>query len=63
MYILHINEMEVEIMLKLLKRLFCKGKKLPAVETTETKKCMYCLRRVNINISKCPHCRKQDFEY
>jgi len=47
----------------LLKRLFRKEKKLPAEKTTETKKCMHCLRRVDINVSKCPHCRKQDFEW
>ena len=52
--------MEVSIMLNLLKRLFCKDKDL---QTKETKKCMYCLKRVNIHVSKCPHCRRQNFEY
>ena len=31
--------------------------------STETKKCLNCLRRVNINVSKCPHCRSDNFQY
>jgi hypothetical protein len=30
-------------------------------ETTETKKCKYCLRRVKLYHYKCPHCRTNDF--
>jgi len=33
----------------------------PEDETSETKKCMYCLRRVKIHHYKCPHCRTTDF--
>ena len=50
-------------MLNLLKRLFRKEKNLPTEKATETKKCLNCLRRVAVNVSKCPHCRKQDFEW
>ena len=32
-------------------------------ETTETKKCMNCLRRVKIFHNRCPHCRTADFIY
>ena len=31
--------------------------------STETKKCLRCLRRVDIDRSKCPHCRSEDFQY
>jgi hypothetical protein len=30
-------------------------------ETAETKKCVYCLRRIKVFHHKCPHCRKTDF--
>jgi lipopolysaccharide biosynthesis regulator YciM len=33
----------------------------PKEETTETKKCMYCLRRVKTFHYKCPHCRTMNF--
>ena len=32
-------------------------------ETTETKKCMYCLRRIKIFHYKCAHCRSTDFTF
>jgi hypothetical protein len=32
-------------------------------ETSETKKCMYCLRRIKIHHYKCPHCRNTNFDY
>jgi len=32
-------------------------------ESAETKKCLHCLRRVNINYSKCPHCKTDNFQY
>ena len=32
-------------------------------ESTETKKCLNCLRRVNIEHIKCPYCKKDDFQY
>jgi len=35
----------------------------PEDETTETKKCMYCLRRIKIHHYKCPHCRSTDFNF
>jgi len=50
-------------MLNLLKRLFRKDKKLPTEKTTETKKCMRCLRRVAVYVPKCPQCGGQDFEW
>ena len=50
-------------MLNLLKLILCKDKNLPAEKTQETKKCMHCLRRVDIQVSKCPHCRKEGFLY
>jgi lipopolysaccharide biosynthesis regulator YciM len=33
----------------------------PEKETTETKKCMHCLRRIKTFHYKCPHCRTTDF--
>ena len=56
-------------MLKLLKTIFggSSEKKAndvsPDNKNTETKKCLNCLRRVNVDYSKCPHCRKEDFQY
>jgi len=35
----------------------------PEDETTETKKCMYCLKRIKIFHDKCPHCRTTDFTF
>ena len=32
-------------------------------ETSETKKCMYCLRRIKIHHYKCPHCRTTNFDF
>ena len=32
-------------------------------ETTETKKCMHCLRRIKTSHDKCPHCRSTDFAF
>jgi len=32
-------------------------------ESTETKKCLHCLRRVNVKHSKCPHCKTDNFQY
>ena len=32
-------------------------------ESAETKKCLHCLRRVNVNCRKCPHCRTENFQY
>jgi hypothetical protein len=44
---------------QMLSRIFSKKIK----ETTETKKCIYCLRRVKVFHDKCPHCRNKDFIY
>jgi DNA-directed RNA polymerase subunit RPC12/RpoP len=30
-------------------------------ETTETKKCMHCLRRIKISHYRCPYCGTTDF--
>jgi rRNA maturation endonuclease Nob1 len=30
-------------------------------ETTETKKCWNCLRRIKIDYAFCPHCSSKDF--
>jgi hypothetical protein len=35
----------------------------PEDETTETKKCMYCLKRIKISHDKCPHCKSIDFTF
>ena len=32
-------------------------------ETSKTKKCMYCLRRIKIHHYKCPHCRTANFDF
>jgi len=32
-------------------------------ETSETKKCMYCLRRIKIHHYKCPHCGTTNFDF
>jgi rRNA maturation endonuclease Nob1 len=32
-------------------------------ETTETKKCMRCLKRIKISFNFCPHCHSEDFVY
>ena len=32
-------------------------------ETSQTKKCMYCLRRIKIHHYKCPHCRTTNFDF
>jgi Zn finger protein HypA/HybF involved in hydrogenase expression len=56
-------------MIKLLKSLFKgSGKKKKSGsstvnETLETKKCLRCLRRVNIDLFHCPHCRSDNFQF
>jgi hypothetical protein len=32
-------------------------------ETTETKKCIKCLKRIKITFDVCPYCKSKDFEY
>jgi len=32
-------------------------------ETIETKKCNNCLKRVDIEQGRCPHCRNDDFTF
>jgi Zn finger protein HypA/HybF involved in hydrogenase expression len=32
-------------------------------ETTETKKCLRCLKRIKISYNFCPHCHSDDFLY
>jgi len=32
-------------------------------ETSDTKKCMYCLRRIKVYHYKCPHCRTTSFDF
>jgi RNA polymerase subunit RPABC4/transcription elongation factor Spt4 len=32
-------------------------------ETTETKKCVNCLRRIEISYYLCPYCKSTDFIY
>ena len=43
------------------------GKTIPGASSenvsTETKKCLRCLRRVSIDFEICPHCRSVDFMY
>jgi Zn finger protein HypA/HybF involved in hydrogenase expression len=39
------------------------SKKETDEETTETKKCLRCLRRMNIDNFYCPHCKSTDFIY
>jgi len=56
-------------MLKLLKAIFNGATEKETTdslvddESTETKKCLHCLRRVSVKHLKCPHCRKEDFQY
>jgi hypothetical protein len=56
-------------MMKLLKSLFKGlGKKESSIdlignETLDTKKCLYCLRRVKVYNYKCPYCRRYDFQF
>ena len=56
-------------MLKLLKTIFNgsaekkAGNNSADSESVETKKCLHCLRRVNINYLKCPHCKTENFQY
>lgn len=49
-------------MLNLLRKFFSVKKSLEN-ETNETKKCLYCLKRVPVYHEKCPHCKKSDFQY
>jgi ubiquitin len=39
------------------------SKKETQEETTETKKCKKCLRRVKITFDVCPYCESMDFDY
>jgi len=32
-------------------------------KTTETKKCLDCLRRINIENIKCPYCKTDNFQF
>lgn len=48
-------------MLKILQKLFS-SKKSSENETNETKKCLYCLKRVPVYHDFCPYCRKSDFQ-
>jgi len=32
-------------------------------KTIETKKCLNCLRRINIEALRCPQCRSDNFQY
>ncbi len=54
-------------MFKFFKRLFVgsskKNNNLSVEETIETKKCLNCQKRVKVYYAKCPHCRKDNFEY
>jgi len=34
-----------------------------ADESKETKKCLNCLRRVDIEVLRCPHCRSDNFQF
>jgi rRNA maturation endonuclease Nob1 len=51
--------------MSILKKLFSgnSSKKEIEEETTETKKCVRCLRRVKITSNTCPHCKSRDFIY
>jgi rRNA maturation endonuclease Nob1 len=51
--------------MNILKNLFSgnSSKKEIKEETTETKKCVRCLRRIKITFNACPHCRSMDFVY
>jgi len=49
-------------MLKLLKLLFRRGDKEPA-SGGETKKCLNCLRRVDVQKNSCPHCGHSNFVF
>jgi Zn finger protein HypA/HybF involved in hydrogenase expression len=48
-----------------LKNLFSgnSSKKETHEETTETKKCMRCLKRIKLAFNYCPHCHSADFVY
>jgi len=55
-------------MINLLKSIFGnsgKERNLNGIEnnTAETKKCLQCLRRVNIEAVRCPHCRSDNFQF
>jgi rRNA maturation endonuclease Nob1 len=51
--------------MSILKKLFSvnSSKKEIDEETTETKKCTRCSRRVNVSHNFCPHCKSRDFNY
>jgi rRNA maturation endonuclease Nob1 len=53
------------IKMNILKKLFSgnSSKKEIEEETTETKKCTRCSRRVKVSHNFCPHCRSTDFIY
>jgi rRNA maturation endonuclease Nob1 len=51
--------------MSILKKLFSvnSSKKEIEEETTETKKCVRCSRRVNVSHNFCSHCKSRDFFY
>jgi RNA polymerase subunit RPABC4/transcription elongation factor Spt4 len=51
--------------MNIIKKLFSgnSSKKEIVEETTETKKCLRCLRRIKTTYNSCPHCRSTDFVY
>jgi ubiquitin len=54
-----------EYLMNILEKLFSgnSSKKESNEETTETKKCIRCLRRIKISFNSCPHCNSRDFIY
>ena len=54
-------------MFKFFKRLFIgcsmKNNNLSSTEAAETKKCLGCLKRVELHSLRCPFCQKDNFQY
>ena len=51
----YLNLLFYAVVTKILPRVF------PEEKSTETKKCMHCLRRIKTFHYKCPYCRTTDF--
>jgi len=39
------------------------SKDISKMKSIETKKCLNCLRRVKVDLDKCPYCRKDNFQF
>jgi len=58
---INIFKLKEFVMLKLLRSLFRRASNEPS--STETKKCMNCLRRINVHKNTCPYCGSSNFVY